>query len=442
MDCDVVIVGAGLAGATTARDLADRGLECAVVEARDRVGGRAWSRSPEGWGGIVELGASVYDPARERHVHQEVERYGIPTTTGLRLGGTRTVFHTGGQRRAGLPVPASELRGLEEAWIELTIAARQVAAAPVVDDAPLGALDTSGDQFFSRMHLGEATRDLIAANLTPFFGDLRTTSMLHVLERMAAYGGTPWSLRDHHARMFANGSSELVEVLLADSEAEMRLGFDVVHVKRDSDGVVVTSSDGRSVSARCCVLTVPKTPLAMQRITFEPALAPAKQRILQAPNQSQSHKVLMLVEGLATPLHAMGFPGPIGMLWTQRELPDGRHVCVAAGGHAGYDGDPFTIESAQAGIAAFAPEAKVVAIEAHDWNADPYAGGISTLRAPGAWLGSRRSLLELEEGVVLAGADVALGPLVNLLDGAVQSGRAAAESVCARLGAWTSSALN
>ena len=42
---DVVIIGAGIAGITAARDLAKAGVSFIVVEARDRIGGRAYTET-------------------------------------------------------------------------------------------------------------------------------------------------------------------------------------------------------------------------------------------------------------------------------------------------------------------------------------------------------------------------------------------------------------
>src|SRR3954449_1443543 len=57
MKSDVIIVGAGVAGVATARELANQGLTVTVLEARDRIGGRVFSAQPPGWPVPVEFGA-------------------------------------------------------------------------------------------------------------------------------------------------------------------------------------------------------------------------------------------------------------------------------------------------------------------------------------------------------------------------------------------------
>ena len=57
---DVVIIGAGPSGMTAAHELKKSGLSVAVIEARDRVGGRTWSDTIDGaW---LEIGGQWVSP--------------------------------------------------------------------------------------------------------------------------------------------------------------------------------------------------------------------------------------------------------------------------------------------------------------------------------------------------------------------------------------------
>jgi monoamine oxidase len=75
---DVVIIGAGLAGLTAARDITAAGLSCLILEARDRVGGKTWSQelSSDGkGGGIVELGAAWINDTNQTQVYALAKKY-------------------------------------------------------------------------------------------------------------------------------------------------------------------------------------------------------------------------------------------------------------------------------------------------------------------------------------------------------------------------------
>src|SRR6202035_5935992 len=54
---DVVIIGAGVSGLAAASDLRKSGLSVLILEARDRVGGRAWTRHEPELSAPIELGA-------------------------------------------------------------------------------------------------------------------------------------------------------------------------------------------------------------------------------------------------------------------------------------------------------------------------------------------------------------------------------------------------
>ncbi len=59
MQCDVLIIGGGLAGLSCAVALADRGVEVVVAEASDRLGGRAGSWRDGHSGDLVDVGPHV-----------------------------------------------------------------------------------------------------------------------------------------------------------------------------------------------------------------------------------------------------------------------------------------------------------------------------------------------------------------------------------------------
>src|SRR5205814_9978488 len=54
---DVVVIGAGLAGLAAAGRLSAAGVRVAVLEARDRVGGRVHTLRAPGWPVPIEAGA-------------------------------------------------------------------------------------------------------------------------------------------------------------------------------------------------------------------------------------------------------------------------------------------------------------------------------------------------------------------------------------------------
>lgn len=74
-ECDVAVVGAGLAGLSAARSLTERGLSVLVVEARDRVGGRLLGHELAD-GSIVEVGGQWVGPTQLR-VNAWIDELGL-----------------------------------------------------------------------------------------------------------------------------------------------------------------------------------------------------------------------------------------------------------------------------------------------------------------------------------------------------------------------------
>ncbi len=84
LDRDVVIVGAGPSGLTAARELKKAGLSVAVLEARDRVGGRTWTDTIDG--AMLEIGGQWVSPPDQTVLMELLDELGLKMYSRYRDG--------------------------------------------------------------------------------------------------------------------------------------------------------------------------------------------------------------------------------------------------------------------------------------------------------------------------------------------------------------------
>ncbi len=103
MDVDVIIIGAGISGLTTAAMLVDVGLSVMVLEAAPRAGGRVKSLRDQGDRHLADLGPSWVWPPFQPIVADWLERLGLETHNQFENG--EAIIEMGGRQtiRRALP---------------------------------------------------------------------------------------------------------------------------------------------------------------------------------------------------------------------------------------------------------------------------------------------------------------------------------------------------
>jgi monoamine oxidase len=427
--CDVVVVGAGFAGVTAARDLSARGLEVALLEAQDRIGGRTWSRTMAGVDGeIVEYGGMYVAPRRQPNIRRELERYGIPLTAVERAS---TLVHVhNGERGAGWPIPAAELVDLERACLRVAEAARRISPSSPLHAQPLADLDISFTALLDALEMPPRTRSVLDSYAARLAGaDPDQVSVLPILARTAAYDASPSKqFLETGALRFTHGTQQLLQAMLDSSTVDVQLSTPVVSITHDGHRVAVTTANGDEFSGAACVIAVPSN--ALRRIEFTPLLHDAKRRVTHE-HRGRAYKINVIADGLppggvaGIALGRSAVPG----LYTVKELAPGTALLCAIGNEAFHPLDPTSLDDAQRVVETFFPGARVLVNDSYDWNTDPYFNGTWRADAPGRAREFVRVMNQPEGRVVFAGADQAESLWQNYMEGAIVSAQKAVAEV-------------
>ncbi|MCY7396367.1 MAG: FAD-dependent oxidoreductase [Nocardioides sp.] len=282
IESDVVVIGAGASGLTAADALVAEGFDVVVLEARDRVGGRLWTREIEG--AVLELGGQWVSPDQTALIAL-LERLGLETYERYREGQAVYVGASGVPARfeRDFPVAASTQQAIEAlvAEVDRLVAETDVRAPWTHPRA--AELDAISWQAW----LASQTDDVEArAIVSLFIAEAMLTkpasafSLLQALQ-MAGSAGSFSNLVDDEFildKRVVGGLQQVPLQLAAGLGDRVRLGQPVRTVVWDDDSVVV-STDTLRVHARRAVVAVP--PNLYGRLTFAPALPAAQQQLHQ-----------------------------------------------------------------------------------------------------------------------------------------------------------------
>ena len=410
MSADVIIVGAGVAGLSAASELAKRGFDVLVLEARDRLGGRICTRHDAAWGTPLELGPEFVhglDPA---------------LWALLRDNGLRTLA----MNRPNITVREGKTVEADDSWE----AATARLAEPPPDDASITA--------HTRQLPAEARR--VAVGYVEGFYAARADDVS--ARWIAAQEAAGELIQQDHVKHVVRGYDSVVTALARGvPEGSIRLGHAVTGVAWERGAVRVRAGE-RTFEGRRLVLTQP--PTLLSTLPFAPAL-PAP--VAKALGGFVMGPVLKVVMRFSEPVWE-SFPfadaaKPFGMLfapearwptfWT--DPADPLRLTAWAGGSRVDALDPTrAVDDALTTLAALgscAPEdleRHLTASACHDWQADPYSGGAYAYVKVGHAEAPMTLTRDLENAIFFAG-EATHPEHAGTVHGALESGQRAALAV-------------
>lgn len=402
----VAVIGAGMAGLAAARTLLDADAQVTVLEARDRVGGRAFTESAT-FGVPYDHGAAWLHSADANPLTSIAVGLGFPVEEQYGLS-----WYYEDRRDVG---PAAEQllgRGLSRLLTALEV------AGEAGRDVPIGGLFPDAQGW-----------DRVAAAI------IGALDAGEELERMSSLD---------HWRQIETGDERLLPRGLGAVVARFGAGIPVelqtpvTTVRWDGQGVRLETPRG-TVEADAVVVTVPTGVLAAGGLRFQPDLPPAlAQAVADLPMGLLNKVTLSFPPGVldcppGTELSQLRADGRIGDALLR---PLGTELAVGfVGGDLARalerEGEKAALAHARAVIAdvfGSAAAGKVKASHATAWGADPWSRGSCSIARPGR-ADARLAADELVGDRIAFAGEAWIDDWATQLPGAYFTGIRAAERV-------------
>lgn len=402
-DYDVIIIGAGVAGLAAAQQMQQLGRSFVVLEARERIGGRAWTQ--DFMGAPVDRGAHWLHNAEVNPLVRIAKAKNLGLTKSTRDEGR--LFEGPGQLARGAEKAISRSdNALERAFRRSSRSG---------SDASLGSFAIGDGALAAKLiafAIGEEPEKIAARDVA-----------------MMAADGTDLAIE--------GGMGRFIQRIGATVPVTLNARVEQIDWSAPSS-VTVTGTFG-SLRARSCLITVPPAVLVAQSgIRFLPPLPQAKQAAIARLPMGVFTKVSLKLDSPMTELPLYSIDAARfseGHLHALHHAPGSGLVTLMLGGNAARDiieaGEAAAIAEAQAVLAAVAGSSAVSKVRGgllSEWRSDPLALGSYAYVTPGS--GDPREEFErpVEERLYFAG-DTVGGDLSMSVGGAWTSGCATANAI-------------
>src|SRR5699024_9099874 len=379
----VVIIGAGFAGLVAARELQTAGIEYEILEAKDRIGGRAWTE--ERMGRPLELGAT-WVHWFQAHTWTEIMRYGQRKEITASPSGNDAYWVTDGEVVQGTEDYLDEkLTAAMDATFEgndeyfpnpydpLWVMSKDFDGPAEVRERFLADDQKTAIDVVKEAGFDQETIDLVDAFwCAGYIGDPYTGSAL-----MAKQWG---ALSDNRYRVMEditlkwklnNGMQSLYNGIAGDLTGDIRLNTPVAKVDHHDTGATVTTESGEVIDADAVICTVPVG--ALGNIEFSPALPQQVQKVVDDKWNSQGARIWIKINSHHRFLGSAAKPAKTSILRSEYYMADDTTILVGFC----YDItnlDLYSIGDARAVINLWRDDLDVVDTTGHNWVADKWAG--------------------------------------------------------------------
>lgn len=421
--CDVIVVGAGMAGAAAVLKLAKAGKRVTIIEARDRCGGRGFLKPYAGDDSApLEFGGAWITPWHNR-IRALVSELGL----GLRPRHpvTNRLWLRDGAIHTDAPAAREDIMAHERAIARVAADAILLKTGLDVNEKGEALRGISFAAYLDRLKCPASTRDIFSAWWTVSGNGGHTLVAASEFLASCSYdNGLAEGMIQFWSDTVMPGIAALAQRMIEASGAELVLSEPITHVVALKDGVQVINTR-RVHQAKACVLALGIN--QMKKITFTPALSMAKREAIAHGHGGRSFKLWIKAESVPVGTLVTGDGSGIEFAFAERKAEDGSTLIVGFGlmNAANHPGDP---EWVRAQAARLFPNARIVSHDWHDWVDDPFARGTWVAALVGHEDGLDSATWQRQSRIAFASSDYARDQ-AGWFEGAVIAGEDAAEAV-------------